>query len=190
VNLNLGLNDNLTLSVENTSAHGAIHATAPATLDGAFGLSLSPGFDPAQGTTLQMLTYPSASGEFASMNVADHELPGNMILAPVYEDTSFSLTAALPGDFDLDGNVGVPDLINWAKNFGTGTTFEQGDSDLSGLVGVPDLIRWAKLFGAAATQGAPPLQAINGAVAIPEPTSLTLIGLGALVLTRRPRKKS
>jgi hypothetical protein len=53
-------------------------------------------------------------------------------------------------DFDLDGTVGVPDLIRWAKNFGTGTTFGEGDSNFDGVVDVSDLIRWAKNFGTAA----------------------------------------
>jgi hypothetical protein len=99
-------------------------------------------------------------------------------------------------DFDLDFTVGVPDLIIWAKNFGTGDTFGQGDSDFDGVVGVPDLITWAKNFGVTSSVSfgggdAGSTQAMQFATAIPEPASawLCLSGLAVLCSTRRQKRK-
>ncbi|MHC4993726.1 MAG: choice-of-anchor Q domain-containing protein [Planctomycetota bacterium] len=79
-------------------------------------------------------------------------LPVDQAGAPRVYNTSVDIgaheaQAYLSGDFNLDGHVGVPDLIVWAGGFGTGTRFTQGDANLDGQVGVPDLILWAQLFG-------------------------------------------
>ncbi|MHC4995321.1 MAG: PEP-CTERM sorting domain-containing protein [Planctomycetota bacterium] len=190
VTLNLSGSDTLGLTVQNAVTHGKIQTTAPATIGGTLTLSVDPGFDPTAGTSIEMISFPIASGVFGAMDLANHELPGNMILAPTYSATSFDLVAAMPADFNFDEVVGVPDLIIWAQNFGSGNAFVEGDSDLDGLVGVPDLIRWAQLFGSSPTQGAAPLAAVSAAVAVPEPASLALIGVSAMALTRRPRKKN
>jgi hypothetical protein len=97
----------------------------------------------------------------------------------------------LPGDFDLDHQVGVPDLITWAKNFGTESRYTQGDSNFDGLADVPDLITWAKNFGKT-TPGsytAPAILSTNAATAIPEPTSLAPLALATMGWLRRKKRK-
>jgi hypothetical protein len=87
------------------------------------------------------------------------------------------------GDFDLNGAVGVPDLITWAKNFGAGEVYSQGDADFNGAVGVPDLITWAKAFGF--SNQTEPISSINAAVAIPEPGGLALLGAMIIAVFNR-----
>jgi hypothetical protein len=98
------------------------------------------------------------------------------------------ILGALTADFDFDGQVGVPDLIVWAQGFGVSDAlFTQGDSDFNQQVGVPDLINWAQLFGQ--TSGPVPItqSQVSGAVAIPEPGGLMLLGIGAVIGWRRRR---
>jgi hypothetical protein len=101
---------------------------------------------------------------------------------------------AIVADFNLNGVVGVPDLIVWAKNFGaTDASFTDGDADLDGHVGVPDLITWAKNFGQGAapiqTATAPTLFQSSPATAIPEPNTAGMLamlgGLGWALSQRR-----
>jgi hypothetical protein len=114
----------------------------------------------------------------------------NKILVPLYLPDRVDVVTVLPADFNMDGAVGVPDLIRWASNFGaTDGTFQQGDADQDGLIGVPDLIRWAERFGTSEAQfPPPPLSALSGAVAIPEPGTLTLLWLGVSAVARRRKR--
>jgi hypothetical protein len=89
---------------------------------------------------------------------------------------------AIPGDFDMDGDVDVSDLGILATNYGTtvGMTWREGDANGSGGVDVSDLGELATYYGQS-TQGA--------AGAVPEPATLSLLGLGALALLIRRRRR-
>jgi hypothetical protein len=115
---------------------------------------------------------------------------------------NFKARATLLGDSDLDGKVNVADLANLAGNFGanSGKFWLSGDFDYNGNVNVADLADLAGNFGkdlgpgtgtggAAAAAAASPAAVIAGGAAVPEPTSLGLLGIGAVGLLARRRRR-
>jgi hypothetical protein len=112
------------------------------------------------------------------------------------------IRATLSGDSNLDGNVNVADLANLAGNFGAtaGVFWLGGDFDYNGNVNVADLADLAGNFGqdlggGAAAQSlalsAATLGAGAGGAAVPEPTTLGLLGVAsaALLLPRGRRRR-
>jgi probable HAF family extracellular repeat protein len=83
----------------------------------------------------------------------------------------------LPGDANLDGKVDVNDLTIVLAHFGqTGTTWSQGEFTGSGTVDVNDLTIVLAHYGQTAGSSAGPV------AAVPEPSTLVLIGVGAVGL--------
>ena len=88
-------------------------------------------------------------------------------------------------DINGDGSVGFPDFLILSANFGStdlsGASHELGDLDCTGDVAFADFLALSNAFGT--TVGAE-------ASSVPEPSSVTLLGLGALLLglVRRRRK--
>ena len=76
---------------------------------------------------------------------------------------------AIPGDFDFDGDVDGGDFLRWQR--GSGTTYDAADLTL-----------WENNYGFVA-----PLSASSAAV--PEPTSVALLILGATTLVFLGRKQ-
>ena len=80
---------------------------------------------------------------------------------------------ALPGDANLDGRVDVNDLTIVLTNFGqTGMTWSQGEFTGDGTVDVNDLTIVLANFGQSLAAS------VGGAVAVPEPAALALLGIG------------
>jgi len=88
----------------------------------------------------------------------------------------------LPSDFDIDGDVDRDDLALWQGGFGIGTTNAEGDADGDNDVDGRDFLDWQREFNSGTS-------AITlSSLAVPEPTSLGLLGLGlALLLYFRTR---
>lgn len=72
-----------------------------------------------------------------------------------------ALAVGLPGDFDGDGDVDGKDLLEWQRNDGT----------------ADGLLAWQNNYGASA--------ALAASVSVPEPTTATMIMLGAFFWYRR-----
>ena len=103
--------------------------------------------------------------------------------------SGFMLAAAVPGDANLDGKVDVNDLTVVLTNFGkSGMTWATGDFVGNGTVDINDLTIVLAHFDQ--TFGATPGGNVS---AVPEPSSLVLVGAGAVSLfacsRRRPHRK-
>lgn len=94
------------------------------------------------------------------------------------------------GDANLDGIVNLGDFNRLAANFGSTTgNWSTGDFNYDMTVNLQDFNRLAANFGLSASPGGPtPEDWSNLTSAIPEPSSLTLLGLGAIPLMRRRRR--
>jgi hypothetical protein len=108
----------------------------------------------------------------------------------------------LLGDTNLDAKVDVTDLGNLASSYGAGSgaLWVQGDTNYDGKVDVTDLGNLASNYGgdlgggassAPAAMVASSLASVaaSGSSAVPEPTALGLLGIGAASLLGRRRRK-
>lgn len=86
-------------------------------------------------------------------------------------------SAAVPGDFDGDGDVDGADFVAWQTHFptGSGAALADGDADGDGDVDGADFVVWQTNF---------PFIPGPGASAVPEPSSFAvLLSLDLLALT-------
>ena len=96
------------------------------------------------------------------------------------------------GDANLDGQVNLSDFNRLASNFGaTSGDWSQGDFNYDGNVNLTDFNRLASNFGlsAAGPEVTPDDWARLGA-AVPEPSSVALLGIGAIATMRRRRRRA
>lgn len=98
------------------------------------------------------------------------------------------------GDANLDGQVGFPDLVKVAQNYGgTGKTWLDGDFNFDGTVNFADLVTVAQHYGGPAP-ASPEFSAsfdqdlARAFSSVPEPATLGLIGMAGLAFSGRRRK--
>src|SRR5206468_12811637 len=116
---------------------------------------------------------------------------GSLALDPTRTEVRYTLL----GDTNPDGQVDVTDLGNLASSYGvtSGAKWVQGDTNYSGSVDVTDLGNLASNYGGhlatGPSAGAPSamvasslasVAGASGGAAVPEPTSLALIGIAAV----------
>jgi T5SS/PEP-CTERM-associated repeat protein len=166
--------------------HDQIHVAGSLGLGGDLVPVLIDNYLPVPLDAYTLATFDSLSGDFDA--IQDQQLANELLLVPEVTSTTYSLVAAIPADFNLDGLVGVADLIVWASHFGNSDAgFQIGDANLDAVVSVADLVVWAKRFGQSAADYVQPIRMEVSAVAIPEPQSLVVMCLGFLVVIR-PRR--
>ena len=92
-----------------------------------------------------------------------------------------TIPVSLRGDFDADGDVDGVDFGLWQSGYPTasGASLVDGDDDGDGDVDGVDFGLWQANY-----PGAVPAP-VAGATAVPEPATLGLLLIGALVLLRR-----
>lgn len=100
-----------------------------------------------------------------------------------FSSTSFSIAAAVMGDFTGNGIVDGADLLRWRNNFGvhSGALFPDGDDDGDGDVDGNDFLRWQRNRGFNSST--------NVLSTVPEPTSLRMflliLGAASVLIRRR-----
>jgi autotransporter-associated beta strand protein len=150
------------------------------------------GNDPA--TTVAALLHTSHTSGFATGQIrsttadATHGLGWN-------DDSVSQVTVAyaLYGDTNLDGAVNVGDLGALATSYGisSGAIWSQGDFNYDGAVDVGDLGALATNYGSSLTGGGAAAAAGNsniGAVSIPEPSALGVLGMCIIAGAGRRRR--
>jgi hypothetical protein len=158
-----------------------------AVLAGTLTVSLINGFQPAAGTTFDLLLGNDVSGEFSS--VEQSPFGGALGFQLLYLADRVQAVAApfLTGDFNADGIVNAADYTIWRDLDGTSTTpFGTGDANGDQLVDAADYALWRANFGVT-----PPAASLgNGSV--PEPTSSILATglLATLLVLRRTAARS
>ncbi len=104
-----------TLTVEvGQQGAGAVAASGQVVLGGTLQVVLTTTCAPPAGTTIELLTAPSVTGEFATVI-----LPGNVEIS--YSPSAVLLTVtgpATPGDVTCDGVIGVEDLLFLLMSWG------------------------------------------------------------------------
>ena len=106
-----------------------------------------------------------------------------------------SVRYTLLGDANLDGSVDFNDFLVLQNNFNQPGVFSQGDFNYSGSVDFNDFLVLQNNFNQSVTgvpvtvtrQQVAALTAFAEANAVPEPATLAVVGLGALLLGRRRR---
>lgn len=102
-------------------------------------------------------------------------------------DLDLSARPLHPSDFDMDGDVDGDDLLAWQDGFGitSGATKSEGDGNGDGKVDGADLALWESQYS---TAPASPITAVS---AVPEPTSVWILGCGLLAhLASAARRRS
>ncbi|MBN1554675.1 MAG: PEP-CTERM sorting domain-containing protein [Phycisphaerae bacterium] len=87
-----------------------------------------------------------------------------------------STVDVLPGDVNLDKSVSSADYTLWANNYGGEAGWKNGDLNLDNAVTSADYTIWANNYGSTTSGGL-----------VPEPTTMSLLGLGLFAALRRKK---
>lgn len=170
----------------------------PATLAGSLQLSLLDDYVPEYLEPHRVVTnLHEITGIFNSVDGVEVTL--TKYLAVTYDESNVYVTAALPGDTNLDGDVNFSDLLSVAQNYGNdGVSWVNGDFNGSGHIDFPDLLLAAQNYGMSVISGdalhldanlharfqGDWQMALNS---VPEPGAMSLLLVASLVLRRRAR---
>jgi hypothetical protein len=107
--------------------------------------------------------------------------PGSQFLGWVVDQTSLLLRSTFYGDANLDGHVNFTDFAILTTNFGMSGMWSQGDFDYDGLVTIGDQALLSAYFNQSVPADLPRTPRV------PEPATLTLLGLSTAFSLRRRR---
>lgn len=144
-------------------------------LAGQLEIQLINGFQPDYGDSFTIMTFASSNDRFHT--ITGTSVNSNMTLAYLPTATQLTLTAALPGDANLNGIVNFEDFVQLSNNFNANETlWQDGNFNQDGITNFEDFVLLANNFGSMVPNGL--------AVVVPEPASWLIVALGAAVLGR------
>jgi cyclophilin family peptidyl-prolyl cis-trans isomerase len=154
-----------------------LNVTGQAKMDGNVDVTLLGGYQPAAGSSFNIITAGSLTGTFTA------DLPGisaGLVWNVAVSGTTMTLTV-VAADYNKDGTVDAADYTVWRDNLGkTVTPFTNGDGNGDGKVDATDYSIWRNNYGE--TAGASSGSGATSGHAVPEPTSLVLLSLVGVAL--------
>jgi autotransporter-associated beta strand protein len=178
------------IELATASFHDKAIVAGTATLSGAIQLSTLSGYVPQYGQTHRVLEAAAISGHFTT--VTGNQLSLTRWLAVTYDATGVNVTAALPGDADLNTAVGFSDLVLLAQSYNlSGRVWADGDFNGTGIVDFDDLVVLAQNYNGTVTPGTltfDPDFAADWALAqalVPEPATFALLAAPLALAVRR-----
>ncbi len=176
-----------------------VNITGNVALDGELTIDVLARFDDQIIPTddFKIMTWASNFGQtkFAAVGVANEGLRG-LVFDLIYDENSLTIIAgALDGDANLDGTVGLDDLVALAANYldaADPRDWRRGNFNMDAVIDADDLALMAANFGLSPSSD--PLGLTVGELAdriglpltaTPEPATLALMSVGGVVMLRR-----
>jgi sugar lactone lactonase YvrE len=175
--------------------HDRVNVAGHLTPRGTLRVTLIDGFVPTGGDRFDVVTFASTGGTFDAYQSPD--LPGDLVLAPLYTDNLIQLAATLPGDADTDFRVTFADFQRLELSFGKPGTWAQGDFDHNGAVNYLDFLLLYNHFGQSALAPDVPINPADAAALqafaaanVPEPGAGAALLCAVTSLTRHRRRRA
>ena len=156
-----------------------------ATLNGTLEFSLIDAAEVNAGDTFEILT--AIGGVNGVFEFTDTVTSNGSTLIPTYRDGSVVVVASPKGDFDLDGDVDIDDVDDFVLGltdpdeytfqFGGVFPLERGDFFADGVLDVDDIPGFVD-----ALPGDMTVEQILAMLAVPEPSTFTLVLLGLIIV--------
>jgi hypothetical protein len=118
------------------------------------------------------------SGVYAALNANEYMETGGLSPLDARMDDFVATGDCSEGDANLDGVVNEADYGILVANWGAGDNWSEGDFNFDGTVDAADLVSITENWGGS---GAAP-------TAVPEPATLSLLGMGAVAIYCRRRR--
>jgi T5SS/PEP-CTERM-associated repeat protein len=144
----------------NGTEYDRLSISGSTSLGGTLQVTLTGGFTPAENDSFDIMDFIGYPGTFNTLSLP--ALPGSLQWDTSKLFTDGVISVVLPGDFNANHFVDAPDYVTWRK--GLGTSYTQNDYNT-----------WRAHFSQTASSSGPTIDSTTQA-AVPEPTSLILIG--------------